>query len=137
MRHWIGVLGLLALAGAAPSLPGVGVTDDRVTVDAAVAPWRSLERLQIPGENRCTAVLIGPRTALTAAHCLWAWRTHRFVAAGGFSLRGPAALQRKNDFTDFDLLSPADLDLAHYTADGRRNFDYCFVGFEFHNGLAF
>jgi len=53
-----------------------------VTVDAAVAPWRSLARLQIPGENRCTAVLIGPRTALTAAHCLWAWRTHRFVAAG-------------------------------------------------------
>jgi protease YdgD len=79
-RH-AGSFALLLLAAAAPSLPGVGGGDDRVTVDARAAPWRSLARLQIPGETRCTAVLVGPRTALTAAHCLWAWRTHRFVAA--------------------------------------------------------
>jgi protease YdgD len=75
-------LALLALAAAAPALPGVGSADGRVTVDATLAPWRSLARLQVPGEARCTAVLIGPRTALTAAHCLWGFRVHRFMPAG-------------------------------------------------------
>jgi protease YdgD len=73
---------LLALVAAAPDLPGVAGSTSRTLVDGAAAPWRSLARLQVPGETRCTAVLVGPRTALTAAHCLWAWRTHRYVAAG-------------------------------------------------------
>jgi len=81
MRRWFCTLGLLALAGAAPVLPGVGATDGRVVVDAAASPWRGLVRLQVPGETRCTAVLIGPRTVLTAAHCLWGPRLHRFVPA--------------------------------------------------------
>jgi protease YdgD len=81
LRSPFALASLLLLAAAAPVLPGVGTTEARVTVDAAAVPWRSLARLQVPGETRCTAVLIGPRTALTAAHCLWAWRTHRYVAA--------------------------------------------------------
>jgi protease YdgD len=82
MRRWLFPVVLLALAGAAPPLPGVGAADARARVDATVAPWRSLARLQVPGESRCTAVLVGPRTALTAAHCLWGWRVRRFMPAG-------------------------------------------------------
>ena len=72
------VLLVLALLAAAP-LPGVGGHDDRIVVAADAPPWSALARLQIPGVGRCTAVLIGPRTALTAAHCLWSARLHRFV----------------------------------------------------------
>ncbi len=68
----------LALLAQAP-LPGVGAHDARSVVDAAAAPWDALARLQVPGTTRCTAVLIAPRTALTAAHCLWSARLHRTV----------------------------------------------------------
>ncbi len=81
MRWPLALLALLALAGAAPVLPGVGVSDGRMTVIATDMPWRALARLQVPGETRCTAVLIGGRTALTAAHCLWGRHTRRFVPA--------------------------------------------------------
>ncbi len=73
---------LLLLAAAAPVLPGVGGSTGRVAVDATAAPWRSLARLQVPGEGRCTAVLVGPRTALTAAHCMWGRRVRQYVPPG-------------------------------------------------------
>ena len=69
----------LLLVGAAPVLPGVGATDGRKVVDPSAAPWRSLARLQVPGEARCTAVVVGPRTLLTAAHCLWGHRVGRYM----------------------------------------------------------
>ncbi|MCW3476801.1 trypsin-like serine peptidase [Limobrevibacterium gyesilva] len=70
-------------AGAQPpppiALPGIGPHDMRVMVDARAPPWTALARLQIAGAARCTAVLIGPRTALTAAHCLYAARLRGFM----------------------------------------------------------
>lgn len=82
MRRALLVSLLLLLAAAAPVLPGVGGSRDRVLVDASTAPWRSLARFQIPGNSRCTAVLIGPRTVLTAAHCLWNPRRHFYMPPG-------------------------------------------------------
>jgi len=73
---------LLALAAAAPVLPGVGGAETRAAVDATAMPWRALARLQVPGEGRCTSVMVGPRTVLTAAHCLAGLRTHRPVPPG-------------------------------------------------------
>jgi len=69
---------LLALAAAAP-LPGVGLSDGRQAVSSAAAPWSALARLQVPGMARCTAVMVAPRIALTAGHCLWSDRLLRWV----------------------------------------------------------
>jgi protease YdgD len=76
--RWVSRALPLAALAAAP-LPGVGPADGRVLVDATAPPWSALARLQIPGVARCTAVLVGQRTAFTAAHCLWSRRLGRFV----------------------------------------------------------
>jgi protease YdgD len=85
MRRLLAIT-FLALVAAAPSLPGLGGGDGRVVVDAAAMPWRALARLQIPGEGRCTAVLVAPRTALTAAHCLRGRRLGHDVPPGAVHL---------------------------------------------------
>jgi protease YdgD len=81
LRVFAAWLALLVSASAA-TLPGVGTADGRVIVDGTVAPWNAVARLQIPGVSRCTAVLVGPRTAITAAHCLWNRRLRRFAPPG-------------------------------------------------------
>lgn len=119
MRHLARVLLPLALLAAAP-LPGVGAHDDRAVVDARASPWDALARLQVPGMARCTAVMIGPRTALTAAHCLWSARLRRFVppdmmhvltryARGGYGGHAVAAsvrIARGLDVAEVTLAAP-------------------------------
>jgi protease YdgD len=87
------VLALPVLAGAAAAqppprvvppalLPGLGAADPRRPVSAAAAPWHALGRVQREIGGRCTGALIGPRTVLTAAHCLVAPRTRTLVQPG-------------------------------------------------------
>jgi protease YdgD len=70
---------MLAATAFAAGLPGIGPVDPRVPVDAHTLPWSQVARLQIPGVDRCTAFLIAPRLAITAAHCLYAVRLHRYA----------------------------------------------------------
>ena len=49
-------------------------------------PWAAVARLQVPGTSRCTAVLIGPQVAVTAAHCLYGRRLGRFVPASSINV---------------------------------------------------
>lgn len=69
----------VAPRGRAALLPGIGAADPRHPADIEALPWRALGRVQTELGGRCTGALIGPRTVLTAAHCLVAPRTRNFV----------------------------------------------------------
>ncbi len=69
----------------APILPGIGAHDPRVRIDPNSAPWRAVGKLQANAGNlhaTCTGTLIGPKTVLTAAHCVFNSRTRRNFAPG-------------------------------------------------------
>lgn len=71
-----------ALAPQSPALPGLGNVPRREQVDPNVAPWTAIARLNVPGVSRCTATLIAPRLALTAAHCLVSLRLGHVAPPG-------------------------------------------------------
>ncbi len=48
-------------------------------MDEKIVPWASVVRVQVPGISRCTGFLIGPQTAVTAAHCLYGRHLGHFV----------------------------------------------------------
>lgn len=77
-----GLVWAAAAAEHAPILPGMGGGDPRTRVDVGQAPWRAVARLQVPGASRCTAVVVAPLLAVTAAHCLWSRRLGGWVPAG-------------------------------------------------------
>jgi protease YdgD len=54
---------------AAPRRVGIGREDPRVPMNPAAMPWRGVGRLQREG-TICTGALVGPRSVITAAHCL-------------------------------------------------------------------
>ncbi len=68
-----------AYAAGAAGLPGLGPHEARIAVDGNAVPWAAVVRVQVPGISRCTGFLIGPQTAVTAAHCLYGRRLGHFV----------------------------------------------------------
>ncbi|WP_343564986.1 trypsin-like serine peptidase [Kiloniella sp. b19] len=53
--------------------------EHRITLDAMEYPWSTIGRLNAAGRAHCTAFLVGPRSALTAAHCLYEFKSGRWL----------------------------------------------------------
>lgn len=51
----------------------------RERVDIAQAPFSAIAQVNVPGNSRCTGVLVAPTLAVTAAHCLYDRVNARFV----------------------------------------------------------
>lgn len=66
---------LLAACASPPQRAGLGAQEVRRQVDTGDAPWRSVGAVATAVGGRCTGAVVGPRTVLTAAHCLLDPRT--------------------------------------------------------------
>ncbi|MGB0681232.1 MAG: trypsin-like serine peptidase [Magnetovibrionaceae bacterium] len=64
------VASLVLPAQANERLAGIKGLDDRILVESKEYPWRAIARFNHQG-SFCTATLIGPALALTAAHCMF------------------------------------------------------------------
>lgn len=93
MRHLLAVLlTVLPLTASAAALNGIKGADDRIEVVAGQYPWSAVGRLNNGQGGHCSGILLGPKLAVTAAHCLWNKKTRRPMPAT--SLRFVAGYDR-------------------------------------------
>jgi len=78
--------------GDAPVVPDLTEMTGRIEVDAMEYPWSAIGRVNVGGRGHCTGFLIGPRSVLTAAHCLYDRRAGRW--RGAIELHFVAGYQR-------------------------------------------
>lgn len=117
-------VGALLFAGAARA--------EDIAVDADAWPYSAIGKLNVVlGTNRlqsCTATLIGPRLALTAAHCLWDVPRKRWVNPGAIHF---VAGYRQGAYRAHALASayrkPDDYAYAYGTATPNMQGDWALV----------
>lgn len=112
-RAMIAAAALLATAGAACA------DNRRMISDAEAHDWRGVGRLNIAGRRFCTATLIAPDVAVTAAHCLFNPRTRNAVALS--ELRFVAGLRNGGNAGTRRVIGAVMPSNYHY--DGRASLD--------------
>jgi protease YdgD len=75
----LAVIGFAAAVSADTVEPATLVAGNRVVIEADDRRWHAVGRLNREAGGFCTAVLIAPREALTAAHCLWDQTRRRWL----------------------------------------------------------
>jgi len=83
---------LVPVLACAAGLNGIKGADDRIEVAANQYPWSAVGRLNNGQGGHCSGILVGPKLAVTAAHCLWNKKTRRPMPAA--SLRFVAGYDR-------------------------------------------
>ena len=76
------LLAAAVLAGA-PAVAG----ELKPVADMAAAPWRSLARVMVAGETRCSGFVVSPTQVLTAGHCLYSARLGGVVPASAIHVQ--------------------------------------------------
>lgn len=75
---WGRVFAGLAFLAALLTAPPLQAAGQRLVVDANEYPWSAIGRVNTAGRGFCTGFLVGPRAVLTAAHCLYDFRSGRW-----------------------------------------------------------
>jgi len=109
---------LLALA------PLTAIADEKLVVPATQYPWSAVGRVNY-GHGWCSGVLLGPKLAVTAAHCLWSHASRRQMLPE--ALRFVAGWDR-GDFLDASVVVGYQIapgwrfaDMEHYNAAAAAN----------------
>lgn len=75
------LLAVLSLTVPAVAVQSDSPPDGRVIVEAMEYPWSAIGRVNTGGRGYCTGFLVGPRHAMTAAHCLYDFTEGRWRGA--------------------------------------------------------
>ena len=106
----LAALGISTIIAAPAAAGDIGV--HRQAVDVSQYPWSAIGKLYNETGAACTAVIVGRDKVLTAAHCIFNYRTQRFIPAqslhflAGYNVGRYSAHARVASYTIGDGFDP-------------------------------